>query len=776
VKNNNDNNDNNNDNNDTLLSWQLEWINCLDDIDLNTLINIENIQDIDEDIIHGIFLLASSLSKYEKDNDIFKKIIIFLSNKIIVDMIRSLLLTWDGYKNPDILEWQAISRLSTYIPHIFIDKQQIYEKVVILVNIELKELIESNDSTWSCQTNPRFRRRLQNLIDILDNLYQKSENCLNCIINHSMTNIFQMIVRLERGLIQELQEISKNKRNYVQDMNDVDIQNTNIIIEEVKAQFIPDVSWTDRCLITLMNIFGGGLAKIPKCSALITLSEACAMLASPCWQYQLVSLKFIYAYLELDSLESQASSIRFDDDDIVKEESSLTNIASNSKSIPNRKKDASTTDKRKSISNKDKVEQKKRTSSVSTRRPGKATSSPVLMELCRSGFLRSLCWTALHSQILIREEAGQVFRFMIQTATVDQNSEFWVSIVEQGLVPLLEIISNGIYIASLHDNIPFPEVSVRDCAEEILRNLSSVLSNSSSFQGRIMNALVHTGSTKLRGNIFAGLIYLCARSDNLGKQLWSMSSGKKVSLIPQTSGGDMFLELCEVAYKDPSELLTIIKSICHATKIAIDRKMLIELQQKQSSPEVDESKTSPLGPTVLVNNEGQMIKMQCPSPVLIAKHSQALATLLQNALDEEKNITLSGNYYVWQEVLSHMTNDLFLEDNRVNRMSLDELLESLNIAYHYNMHKLLEKYSQLLSKRITVDTFVPILKCVLGIGNNMKKKEVKYIFHLTLGHDCLRFLSQNIDKVLNQRFPVRVNETIELLHKCLENLFFRSDD
>jgi hypothetical protein len=289
-----------------------------------------------------------------------------------------------------------------------------------------------------------------------------------------------------------------------------------------------------------------------------------------------------------------------------------------------------------------------------------------------------------------------------------------------------------------------------------------------------MNALVHTASTKLRGNIFAGLIYLCARSDNLGKNLWSMSSGKKISLIPQTSGGDMFLELCEVAYKDPSELLTIIKSICHATKIAIDRKMLIELQQKQLNPGADESKTSPVGPTVLVNNEGQMIKMQCPSPALIAKHSQALATLLQNALDEEKNITLNGNYYVWQEVLSHMTNDLFLEDNRVNRMSLDELMESLNIAYHYDMHKLLEKYSQLLSKRITVDTFVPILKCVLGIGNNMKKKEVEYIFHLNLGHDCLRFLSQNIEKVLNQRFPVRVNETIELLHKCLENLFFRS--
>jgi hypothetical protein len=56
----------------------------------------------------------------------------------------------------------------------------------------------------------------------------------------------------------------------------------------------------------------------------------------------------------------------------------------------------------------------------------------------------------------------------------------------------------------------------------------------------------------------------------------------------------------------------------------------------------------------------------------------------------------------------------------------------------------------------------------------MKKNEIKYIFHLTLGYGCLNFLSQNIEKVLNSRFPVRVNETIELLHLCLEILFFRS--
>ena len=196
-----------------------------------------------------------------------------------------------------------------------------------------------------------------------------------------------------------------------------------------------------------------------------------------------------------------------------------------------------------------------------------------------------------------------------------------------------------------------------------------------------MNALVHTGSTKLRGNIFAGLIYLCARSDILGKQLWSASSGKKVALMSNTTGGDMFLELCEVAYKDPSELATMIKAISHVTKVSLDRKSLMELQITPSTTVFDE-KNAVIGPTVLVNNEGQMIKMQCPSTTQISKHSLILAKLLQDALDEQKTITLNGNYYVWQEVFSHITNDMFLEDNRVNRMSLDDLIESLLSLIH----------------------------------------------------------------------------------------------
>lgn len=147
-----------------ILSWLLEWVGCLDGYDISTLITVDDhINDIDDDIIQSVLLLASSLSKNENDSECFNKIKIFLSNTIIVELIRSLILVWDGYKNPDMLEWQAISRLSIYMPYIFTEKQQIYEKLIILLNIELKGLIDSsdNDSTWRRQTSPRFRRRLK---------------------------------------------------------------------------------------------------------------------------------------------------------------------------------------------------------------------------------------------------------------------------------------------------------------------------------------------------------------------------------------------------------------------------------------------------------------------------------------------------------------------------------------------------------------------------------------------------------------------------------------
>jgi len=663
--------------------------------------------------------------------------------------------------------------LSKYLPIIFIEKQQIVDKLTILVNIELKGLIDSIDVIWNYKMNLRLRKKLQNLVNILYNLYEKSDYTFNCIINHSMKNILQIIIRFENGLLQELKDIKKIK---LEKLIDIDIYDNNSIMEIIKYNSISS-SWIDNILTILMKIFTLGLEKVPKCSNIISLSEACTMLSSSCWQLQFISLKFIYAYLELDTIENQIlSAIKFEYDVREIEEDNIRLKST-------KKKDSLNNDKRKSIINKDKVELKKRIG-VSNRRSSSKSNviSEVLIELCRSGFLRILCWTALHSQYLIRDEAGQLFRYIIKTVLLDQTSEFWVSIVEQGLIPLLEIISNGLYLSSNKNIIPFPEVSIRDCAEEILRNLCSILSNNPNiFQGRIMNALVHTGSNKLRGNIFSGLIYLSSRSDILGKQLWSITNSQNnstttTSLQNQTcNGGGMFLELCELGYKDSSELLTIVKAMLHVIKISLDRKLLIELQNNESST-IDIIKNITIGPTVLINNEGQLMKMQCPSPSIVVKHSISLALLLKDSVDEQKeNIILNGNYYVWQEIFSHITNDIFLEDNRVNRMSIDDLIESLNIASYYNMHKLTEKYSQLLSKRLTLDTFVPIFKCVLGIDNlMMKKNEIKYIFHLTLGYGCLNFLSQNIEKVLNSRFPVRVNETIELLHLCLEILFFRS--
>ena len=122
----------------------------------------------------------------------------------------------------------------------------------------------------------------------------------------------------------------------------------------------------------------------------------------------------------------------------------------------------------------------------------------------------------------------------VRASTVsDADSGVYIACLEQGLVPLLEYIANGIPVSrdshkvirdsssgraadtSSSDTLLFPELSVRLGADKLLSNVASRLEQQSGFATRVTGAMVHAGNAKLRANIFVGLFLLVGRSRRL---------------------------------------------------------------------------------------------------------------------------------------------------------------------------------------------------------------------------------------------------------------------
>ncbi len=113
--------------------------------------------------------------------------------------------------------------------------------------------------------------------------------------------------------------------------------------------------------------------------------------------------------------------------------------------------------------------------------------------------------------------------------------------VEQGLVPQLEYIQQGIVIyhntntktnntvsdidesrsqnAHTHINATFcfPEASIRTQCTTLLHHLEKEVEKHTNLLTRLTSAMLHSGNTKLRVNIFSGLMYLTGRCPEIGR-------------------------------------------------------------------------------------------------------------------------------------------------------------------------------------------------------------------------------------------------------------------
>lgn len=97
--------------------------------------------------------------------------------------------------------------------------------------------------------------------------------------------------------------------------------------------------------------------------------------------------------------------------------------------------------------------------------------------------------------------------------------------VEQGIVPQLEYIQQGIVIyshlqpqsASTEHCVCFPEASIRSVCTTLLHYIVQEVQTHPTLLSRLTSAMLHSGNTKLRVNIFSGFMYLTGRCPAIGR-------------------------------------------------------------------------------------------------------------------------------------------------------------------------------------------------------------------------------------------------------------------
>jgi len=256
------------------------------------------------------------------------------------------------------------------------------------------------------------------------------------------------------------------------------------------------------------------------------------------------------------------------------------------------------------------------------RNQNNALSIRPVEELCKGGHIRALCWNLLNKRGQIRLYAAELLQLiMLQAEREETGTLVWAAFVEQGLVPLLEIVASGLPVAvpfepeavdfdaGLHNkkngsgsgsgsgNL-FPENNVRRISHDMLLCLASHLHHSQKhttqvsmpttafllLQQRLSSALLHSGNKTLRINIFVGMMYLLGRHASLGRSLWVMVGSQLGQSVPGLStdvsagagrksgaaseNGEVFKEMITASSKDKSELTPILETIAHIVHAA----------------------------------------------------------------------------------------------------------------------------------------------------------------------------------------------------------------
>jgi len=769
---------------------RVPWVHALSHAPIDTLRKHNG-------FLQSILQLATAImNKLNFHNDFtmdeYNTIINFFSNKDIIDTAIEYTMNYDPNESESGIGfgWYTISMFVCYIPK-FLDTLTCYDHVLILSTGEISNVLERFTGNWDEQTYYMYPIivRIHNTLDVIDVLLKSKGMSLNA---DSASVILSLFHKLEKETV----NIASNTKY-----------------------------WHEKCITRVMSMLIDALLAAPLLAKLvITLNECCSMMNSSHWQCQYVCLTLLSCRIELDLVEEQElirRSITELDSRIKEEQAAILNngkVRTTSMNAKSAKSVSSVKSSRIGVTSQDSndsVNGRESKKAANTRRSSKSTTTRVrsLDELCRNGFLKYLCYSMLHSMHLCRKVATKIMDSFLKIANISaensNNQELWASFIEQGLIPLLEMITCGYSVQLLNSQskLRFPENYIRATADSLLQNTALTLNAHQSVQTRIMSALVHTGSPKLRANIFCGILCVAPRLPSLGSLLWSgnvQRASQTLSLSSTNSAdGELFLKLLENMYKDPTELSDIIAIMHLFTECSYS--IVKPLNGETASKSSRDTKALSLilrgGPTVLVNNDGHMVKMLCPTPSAILNHSEELYALLNDLLEKQKavpgseptkddnaqGIVLNGTYYVWQEVFSHMVDDLILESS-VDNMSSDSIYEAFYICRRYKMSKLAYRYAITLAKRLNPDTFIPTLECAIGLKsesiNALRNNSIidislidpnimKYTAkpHLYLVSQCLFYIEKNLEKIIIKRKPVRVTESISLLHKLLKHLF-----
>lgn len=102
-------------------------------------------------------------------------------------------------------------------------------------------------------------------------------------------------------------------------------------------------------------------------------------------------------------------------------------------------------------------------------------------------------------------------------------SDFWSSLMEQGILPLLQSISVGysinseIFLKQSTQHLLFPEAHIRCGVQMLFQCLAYHLQYNQLLQQRLIQSLNHSGNLKLRVNLISSIIIACNHSNKLGR-------------------------------------------------------------------------------------------------------------------------------------------------------------------------------------------------------------------------------------------------------------------
>lgn len=126
----------------------------------------------------------------------------------------------------------------------------------------------------------------------------------------------------------------------------------------------------------------------------------------------------------------------------------------------------------------------------------KAPAVCPLEQLCNCGGVLSIAAMLLHAHSEVRTKASEVLSLCLQASRVDPKAalQLHLSLLEQPVAAMLELVSCGATLRSQSSLITWPEERVREVARETLTSAASHLGSSADIRSLALRTLRSDGT------------------------------------------------------------------------------------------------------------------------------------------------------------------------------------------------------------------------------------------------------------------------------------------